>query len=347
VSEVTRSAGSIVAARPKSASEWRPRVFGAAFCGVIAAAGFALRQAPGFSSFSPMILSILLGIAFHNLAGTPAVAKPGVTFAARRILRVGIVLLGFQLTAAQIAQVGFAGIGVVVCSVVGCFAFTAWAGRKIGVEPKLTELIAAGTSICGASAVIATNAVTQASEEDTAYAVVCVTGFGTLAMFLYPALATLLQLDPRSYGLWAGASIHEVAQVVAASYQHGKSAGDYGTITKLTRVMMLAPVVIALGALAARRVRAGGMGIAKAPVPWFVVGFLAAAGVNSVAVIPALSKSIIVSVTTFLLSVALAALGLETDLAKVWAKGIRPLLLGAAATLFIGVLALGLVTLAS
>ena len=114
-------------------------------------------------------------------------------------------------------------------------------------------MIAAGTSICGASAVIATNTVTNGDDEDVAYAVACVTIFGSVAMFAYPLLPTLLHLDPHAFGLWSGASIHEIAQVVAATFQDGKRAGEFGTIAKLSRVMLLAPVVIVLGWLASRK----------------------------------------------------------------------------------------------
>src|SRR6478735_8210587 len=145
---------------------------------VIAGAGFALRQLPGVGSFSPMILAILIGIGFHNLVGTPAIAKAGVAFAMRKVLRFAIILLGLQLTVTQVLDVGLSGIAVIGLTLVSTFLFTTWLGRRIGVEPKLTELIAAGTSICGASAVIATNTVTRAPDEDVAYAVACVTVFG-------------------------------------------------------------------------------------------------------------------------------------------------------------------------
>jgi uncharacterized integral membrane protein (TIGR00698 family) len=320
-----------------------PILFGIALSALIAAAAFALRAIPGVSVFSPMILAIVLGMAFHNVVGTPAAAKAGVAFAMRRILRFAIMLLGFQLTAQQIADVGFAGVAVIAASLIASFLFAIWAGRILGVEEKLTQLIAAGTSICGASAVIATNTVSQASDEDVAYAVVCVTMFGTIAMFVYPFLPDVLHLAPRAYGLWAGASIHEVAQVVAAAYQEGKSAGDYGTITKLTRVIMLAPTVMALGALAARKGKENASAPKPAPMPTFIAGFVAAMAVNSVFAIPPMPKGVIVMTTTFLLSLALAALGLETDIGKLRAKGTRPLMLCGAATIFIAVLSLMLV----
>jgi len=313
--------------------------------GSIAAAAFALRQLPGVGILSPMILAIVIGIAFHNLIGTPARAKAGVTFSLRRVLRFAIILLGLQLTAAQVAEVGATGIAVIAITLVATFTFTKWTGRLLGVDGKLAELIAAGTSICGASAVIATNTVTDAPDEDVAYAVACVTVFGSIAMFVYPLLPGLLGLSPHAYGLWAGASIHEIAQVVAAAYQDGTQAGDFGTIAKLSRVMMLAPVVVALGFMA-RRARSTEHSRAKpVSLPWFVLGFVALVAVNSIITIPAPAKAAIVTATTFLLSVALAAMGLETDVAKLRIKGLRPFFLGLAAFLFIGMFSLMLISM--
>ncbi len=316
--------------------------------GLIAGLSFALRTVPGVATFSPMILAIVIGLAFHNVVGTPRRAKAGIAFSLRKILRLAIILLGLQLTASQVAAVGAAGLGIIALTLVATFLFTQWFGRVIGVEPKLVELIAAGTSICGASAVIATNTVTEAPDEDVAYAVACVTVFGSISMFLYPVLPALLHLDPHGYGLWAGASIHEIAQVVAATFQDGREAGDFGTIAKLSRVMLLAPMVIALGLYSARRrvAHAHGHLRRKPPMPWFVLGFVALVGVNSLVVLPAAPKGWIVQLTTFLLSVALAAMGLETDIRKLKAKGLKPLLLGAASWLFIALFSLALVKLA-
>jgi len=325
------------------AAAWLGLVPGLLLTAAIAVTAFALREIPGVGIFSPMILAIVLGMAFHNLVGTPALAKAGVTFSMRRVLRFAIILLGLQLTAAQVADVGATGIALIAATLVATFAFTKWVGRLLGVDAKLAELIAAGTSICGASAVIATNTVTDAPDEDVAYAVACVTVFGSIAMFVYPLLPGLLTLSPHAYGLWAGASIHEIAQVVAAAYQDGTQAGDFGTIAKLSRVMMLAPVVIGLGFLA-RRARSTAHGTSKpVPLPWFVLGFIALVALNSLVTIPAPTKAVIVTATTFLLSVALAAMGLETDIAKLRMKGLRPFFLGLAAFLFIALFSLMLI----
>ena len=315
----------------------------------VAISGYLLRQLPGMMTFSPMILAILLGMAFHNLVGTPAIAKPGVTFSLRRLLRIAIILLGLQLTITQVIEVGGRGIGIIAATLAATFAFTVWMGKLLGVDRKLAQLIAAGTSICGASAVIATNTVTDAHDEDVAYAVACVTVFGSVAMFGYPLLPELLHLDPHAFGLWSGASIHEIAQVVAASFQDGQKAGEFGTIAKLSRVMLLAPTVIALGSMAAwsaaRKNPAAVTSSARPPMPWFVLGFVALVGLNSLVAIPAEARSWIAAATTFLLSIALAAMGLETDVRKLAARGIRPALLGALAFLFIASFSLALIKL--
>jgi uncharacterized integral membrane protein (TIGR00698 family) len=298
----------------------------------IAAAAFGLRALPGVSALSPMILAIFMGITFHNLVRTPAWAKPGVVFSLRRVLRGAIILLGLQLTAQQVVAVGGTGLAVILTTLLSTFVVTTWAGRLLGVDGKLAQLIAAGTSICGASAVIATNTVTDAPDEDVAYAIACVTVFGSIGMFAYPLLLGVLHLTPHAFGLWAGSSIHEIAQVVAAAYQDGSQAGDFATIAKLTRVMMLAPVVLSLGLLVRSR---GSQARAKVPMPWFVVGFVALIVVNSLITIPAGIKAPVGMVTTFGLSMALAAMGLETDIRKLRAEGLRPLLLGLIAFFFI------------
>ena len=317
--------------------------------GGIAVLAFLLRRIPGMAIFSPMILATLLGMVFHNIVGTPVWAKPGVTFSLRRILRLGIILLGLQLMASQVAEVGLVGVGVILTTLVATFVFTKWLGRLIGADHKVAELIAAGTSICGASAVIATNTVTGGSDEDVAYAVACVTVFGSLSMFLYPLFPAFLHLNAQAFGLWSGSSIHEIAQVVAAAFQDGSTAGEIATVAKLTRVMMLAPLVISLGFLAARRV-AGPADANRGPappMPWFVLGFIALVAVNSIVPIPPSAKAWIVPFTNLLLSMALAAMGLETDFRKLKAEGLKPLGLAAASWIFIAGFSLVLVKLTS
>jgi uncharacterized integral membrane protein (TIGR00698 family) len=320
---------------------------GLTLTGGIALGAFALRQIPGVGMFSPMILATIIGMLFHNLVGTPAICRPGVVFSLKKLLRLGIILLGFQLMLAQVAAVGVVGVAIILTTLGATFVFTKTLGRIIGVDPKLAELIGAGTSICGASAVIATNTVTEGSDADVAYAVACVTVFGSLAMLLYPLLPGILHLTPRDFGLWSGASIHEIAQVVAASFQDGPAAGQFGTVAKLTRVMMLAPLVIGLGFIATRKAAATANGTPRKapPMPWFVLGFIAVMLLNSAVTVAPAEKAQIVTLTNFLLSMALAAMGLETDFAKLRREGFKPLALAACAWLFIAGFSLTLVKL--
>jgi uncharacterized integral membrane protein (TIGR00698 family) len=319
---------------------------GLLLAGAIAAAALVTRHIPGMATFSPMILAIVIGMAFHNILGTPSFAKPGIAFSLRRLLRFAVILLGFQLTLTVIAEVGARGLLIVAITVITTFTFTVWMGRNLGIDRRLSQLIAAGTSI-GASAILATNTVTDAPDEDVAYAIACITLFGSIAMFAYPLLQGLLRLDSQAYGLWSGASIHEVAQVVAASFQVSKRAGEVGMIVKLARVMLLAPMVFALSIKARLSANSAPTKKAAPPLPWFVLGFIAVVGLNSVVAIPPDAKKLIVTLTTFLLSVALAALGLETDISKFYAKGPRPAILGAVAFLFIATLCLILIKLTS
>jgi uncharacterized integral membrane protein (TIGR00698 family) len=274
---------------------------GMALAGGIATVAFVVRNIHGMAVFSPMILAIVIGMAFHNIVGTPSLARPGIAFSLRRLLRAAIVLLGFQLTASQIASVGSRGLLIVALSLTASFAFTVWIGRALEVDRKLTELIAAGTSICGASAIIATNTVTKAHDEDVTYAIACVTIFGSIAMFAYPVLPGLLHLDSQAYDLWSGASIHEIAQAMAASFQNGQRAGEIGTMVKLARVMLLALVVFALS----MRSRISALGASgktvKPPVLRFVFGFVTLVGGNSLIAIPADARRAIVALTTFCL----------------------------------------------
>ena len=304
-----------------------------------------MRRVPGLSILSPLMLAVLIGMVLGHLYPPPPRYLPGIAFAGRRILRFAIVLLGLQLSATQIVAIGVEGVLIVACVVTTTFIFITWMGARLGVDSRLTGLLAAGTSICGASAVTAMSTVNQASDEDVTYAMAAVTVFGTILMFLLPVAGHALDLDGRAFGVWAGASIHEVAQVTGAAFQYGNASGEIGTVIKLTRVMMLAPLV-AVMVIWLRRSRSAESGDG-APIafPLFVLGFIAAAAINSLVSIPPDIRASILSVTTFLMSMALAALGLHVHVSRLKAKGMRPLALGALGTVLITGLSLGLVML--
>ncbi|MEN3148099.1 YeiH family protein [Neorhizobium sp. IRAMC:178] len=321
-----------------SSPQWPPLVQllpGLLLTAAIATAALTVRSLTGWMALSPLILSIVFGMLIRNAMLVPAAVEPGIGFSLKRILRFGIVLLGLQVTAGQILSLGGAGLAMVALTLATTFVAIRIVGRAMGVDKSLTDLIAAGTSVCGASAVIAANTVVRGKQEHVAYAVACVTLFGSLSMLAYPLLSAPLGLDARGYGLWTGSTIHEVAQVVAAAFQGGDVAGQFGTISKLARVVMLAPLIMTL----ALAMRSGGEGGSKAsaPMPWFVLGFIGMMLVNSAVAIPAGVSQTLATLTSFLLSMALAAMGLQTDIRKLKAEGWRPLALGAFGWLFIAV----------
>jgi uncharacterized integral membrane protein (TIGR00698 family) len=317
---------------------------GAALAAIVAAAAFALQRLPALASVSPVMLAILLGMAVRNLLGTPAAAHAGLAACLRWPLRAGIVLLGLRLTLAQVAAVGIVGLAILVTAVAATFAFTLAAGRLLHVDRRLAQLIGAGTAICGASAIIAANTVVRDRDGGVPYALAVVTLYGTVAMLTYPLALHALGLTPRAYGLWVGASVHEVAQVVAAGFAGGQDAGEFSTIAKLTRVLLLAPMVLLQGA-AARRVEHGALPTARPPAPWFVFGFLGMVVLASAGAVPDSARGPIALVTQALLALALAAVGLETDFRHIAARGWRALLLGGLASAFICALTLTLVLL--
>lgn len=303
-----------------------------------------LQKLPSLSLLSPLILAVLLGVLIKNTVGTPGICRPGITFSLKRILRLAIILLGLRLNFAQVLAIGPTGLAIVVLTLVSTFIFTCWLGRRMGVERKLTQLIAAGTSICGASAVVATSGVVKSSDEDVAYAVAIVTVFGTLSMLLYPGLNMGLDLTSAAFGLWCGTSIHEVAQVVAAAFQVGQASGEIATITKLSRVLFLVPMLIGLGVLSiSSRKKSSSIKSGQLPFPWFVLGFAVLIGLNSIPLFPMALKDLVIQGNKFLLTLALAAMGLETSLHKIRETGLKPFYLGVASWLFISGLSLGLV----
>jgi uncharacterized integral membrane protein (TIGR00698 family) len=302
---------------------------GLALCAAIALAAYALSRPQGAFPISPMMVAILIALGIGATFGAPDWAKAGQGFTLRRLLRLAIVLLGFQLTVADVGVLGVKAVVVLLGALALTFFFTRWFGALIGVDRGLSELIASGTAICGASAIVAANSVTRAPQEDVVYSLACITFFGTLAMFILPALYAPLGFSPVEYGLWAGGSIHEVAQVVAAGFQPGQNEGETAMIAKLVRVAAMAPMILWLGAT-----RPKGDGPAP-PIPWFVVGFAAVILLNSAIDPPVWFRQWAQLVTIFLLTMALAALGLGADVRKLRLKGPRPLALGAASTIFI------------
>lgn len=307
----------------------------------LALASIRLKEATGLAALNPVVVALVAGIALRAAFGLSPALRPGTAFAVRPVLRAAIVILGLQVTLGQLASVGAGALGLAFCSVALTVPFTIWLGARLGVDTALSQLIGTGTGICGASAIVAANQVARGSQEDVAYALAVITLCGTASLILYPALAPMLGLDARAYGLWAGASIHEVVQAVGAAAAGGPVSAEIGTITKLARVVMLAPAVLALGAWVRHSTRNNGeTQKLKAPMPWFAFGFLLMVGIASTHLLPPVVDRTGRYLVPLMLAASVAALGLNTDLAALRAKGFRPLLLGIGATLFVALIGL-------
>ena len=320
---------------------------GLLLCGALAGAGMALGrigwlQAHGFSALT---LAIVLGMIVGNtvyplLPRMAAAGGAGVHFSKQNLLRLGVVLYGLRLTVQDIGHVGLAGVAIDALVLGSTFALALWIGtRWLGLDRKTAMLIGAGSSICGAAAVMAAEPVVKARAEQVTVAVATVVVFGTLAIFLYPVLFELnqhLQWIPggaAGFGIYAGSTIHEVAQVVAAARSVGADAANAAVIAKMVRVMMLAPFLVMLSAWLAREERSRAIGHAasgtkgRLALPWFAFGFVGVVLFNSLQWLPSPVVAVTTEIDTALLAMAMAALGLSTHLGSIRKAGAKPLLL--------------------
>ncbi|WP_158970595.1 YeiH family protein [Chachezhania sediminis] len=317
---------------------------GLALCAGVAGLALVLRQVTGLAAVSPMVGAILVGMAIGNLWRPPALFRPGMALALKGLLRAGIVLLGVRITLGEVLDLGPTAIGVTVGTMALTFGAVLGMGRLLGLPRPVTEVIAAGTSVCGASAIMAAAPLARADEEDVAYGLATVTLFGTLSMLLYPFIGGALGLQPLPFGLWAGATIHEVGQVTATAFQAGEAAGHAGTVAKLLRVSLLVAVLFAL--ILRRRSETSTQaetGPVKIGVPPYVLMFAGLMVVNSLLPLPEVAVATLGTGSTALMTVALAAMGLGTDIRALARRGLRPLMLGLGAWIFVSVTGLGLV----
>jgi uncharacterized integral membrane protein (TIGR00698 family) len=315
----------------------------------------AWMQANGISALTLAIVGGMIAgnSIYPRISGYSA---RGVAFSKQILLRLGIILFGLRLTFQDIGQVGVVGVMIDAIVLSSTFALSCWAGTRLfGLNRRTAMLIGAGSSICGAAAVMATEPVVRGRAEEVCVAVSTVVAFGTLAIFIYPALYHLndrvhwLSVTPFAYGIFTGSTVHEVAQVIAAGKAVADTAANTAVITKLVRVMMLAPFLVLLSAYLARNSEEGaaeteGAALAEAAapttpsqswrdvIPWFALGFIAVAGFNSMAVLPHSFVSTAIDVDTLILATAMAALGVSTQVSAIRAAGIKPL--GLAGLLF-------------
>lgn len=314
---------------------------GLALCAAIACVATALSYQQWFEKkgLTALAIAIVLGMVIGNsfYARIAPRVSTGLSFSKQTLLRAGIVLYGLRLTTQDIAQVGLAGVAIDATIVCSTFALATFAGtRWFGLDRTSAMLIGAGSAICGAAAVMATAPVVRARSEQVAVAIATVLLFGTAAIFVYPWLSecnqnwVVIRGGARGFGIYAGSTIHEVAQVAAAGRAIGPEAMGTAVIAKMVRVMLLAPFLVVLSAWLERSsARQAANSLIPMAVPWFAFGFVAVVLLNSLRLLPSQFVELMINCDSFLLAMAMAALGASARLSDIRQAGARPLLLAA------------------
>jgi uncharacterized integral membrane protein (TIGR00698 family) len=318
-------------------------ISGIIFVAIFASASTMISDISFVKSFgiSPLVIGIVIGIFYANTLhnNTPQEWSMGITFSAKKILRFAIVFYGFRITFGQIVEVGMSGFMVSLIMLVSTFLLGTYLGTKLfGMDRDTSMLTASGASVCGAAAVLATEPVLKAESHKTAIAVSMVVLFGTISMFLYPLIYSFivepssgfLHMNPQEFGIYIGGTIHEVAQVVAVPASIVGSSVDMANsavIVKMTRVIMIAPMLVILGvylSFVSSKTNTTDSST-KLVIPWFAVYFIGMAGFNSLEIIPTDIVDSINIIDTFLLTMAMTALGMGTVFSKFKGLGLAPL----------------------
>lgn len=311
---------------------------GVLLIGLFSCAAFYIGEAKFFKdlSFSPMIIGIILGMLYANSLRNhlPETWVPGIQFCSKKLLRLGIILYGFRLTFQDVINVGVAGILIDAIVVTVTIIGGVYIGKLLKMDKEIALLTSIGSGICGAAAVLGAESTIQTKPYKTAVAVATVVIFGTIAMFLYPIAyrSGILGLSPTEMGIYTGSTLHEVAHAVGAGNAMGTDISNVSIIVKMIRVMLLVPVLLVMAWwLAAKASSQSGAaaGKRKINIPWFAFGFLAVIGFNSFNLLPVEAVNWINEFDTFLLTMAMAALGAETSFDKFKKAGAKPFVLAA------------------
>ncbi len=337
----------------------------------VTSAGFVLSWIVGLvlpfevNPVSPMLVTIILGLVIKNSIVLPDTLKPGIGFGIKKLLRFGIILMGIRVSIISIAQIGVTALGLVVVCIIGAILIVHVLAKLLHISPRLGALIAAGTSICGVSAVIAVSPAVGASEDETAYAVGTITLFGLAATAIYPYLIELvLHLDMVQAGFFLGTSIHDTSQVTAASLiynelwgyfsQEGLTGADIAVTTKLVRNTLMAAVIPVIGIVYNKTSSSAKKISLASAVPLFVLGYIAMGGVRFAGDLffPGLQVwngfvDGIASVSGFVIATAIACVGLNTHLKSLKRIGYKPFLIGLIAAVSLGVISYSLITIFS
>lgn len=273
------------------------------------------------------VFSIIIGIAVGNSLTLSDGTKPGIAFCSKKLLQTAIIVMGASLSLVQVWNTGRDSASVMLVSLFTALIGAYLIGRKMGVSRNLTSLIGVGTAICGGSAIAAIAPIISADDDEIAFSISTIFLFNVMAVLLFPALGHLMHMTSQGFGLWAGTAINDTSSVVASAYSYSKAAGDYATITKLARTTMIIPIALAFTALARRRSGTTNFQM-RSIFPWFVIGFLLAALLNTTGLLGAQMQHWAGSAGKFLIVVALAGVGLGANFRKIVKTGSKPILLG-------------------
>lgn len=321
---------------------------GLAGVALIAAAAWSLGGL--ISLIGAPVLALAAGVAIRNTAGMPPLLAPGVEYTLNRLLRLAIILFGATLALGEVVRVGAGSLAVIVATIVLALGLTALVGRWLRAPSRLVTLIGVGTAICGATAIVTVGPILEAEDQEIAFAVATIFLFNMLAVVVYPLLGHALGLTDRIFGVWAGAAIHDTSSVLAASYAYSDAAGQVATVVKLSRTLMLVPLALVVGIVhSAARSRAGAGGGVRVDLvrifPWFVLWFVAAAGINTLGLLPEPLVRASGLAGKFLIVMVMAAVGFGADLRGMRRIGLGPFYIGLAASVLIAVAGMGLIRL--
>jgi uncharacterized integral membrane protein (TIGR00698 family) len=270
---------------------------------------------PFLSIMGQLVIAIIIGMIWRALFGLREELQPGVSFSSKKLLRVGIILLGMRLNLADIYHAGSSVFVIAVINIVFALIVVYWLTRLLGVEKRLGILTACGTAICGAAAVVAIAPQIKAKEEETAVGAATVALLGTIFTLVYTAFYSFLNLSEEGYGVFAGGTLHEIAHVIAAAAAGGDAAVDLAVIVKLTRVALLVPVALVIGWLVQRQGKEKNeKKLSLSIVPWFILGFIAMSGFNTLGIVSETVANYIVTIAYLLIGMAMAGLGLGVEM---------------------------------
>ena len=312
----------------------RSFVLGLLICFAVAAASVVLEGLIPGDVLGASIIALFMGTIINSFFH-PAWIKPALKFTSKKILKGAIILLGASLSVSTILSVGKMTFFVMIFTFVMCFGGGYFIRKCFGLNWKLSNLISAGTGICGGSAVAAIAPVIDADDKDIAFAMSSTFLFDMVMVALYPIMGKLLGMSDIAYGIWAGTSVNDTASVVASGYAFSEAAGDFATMVKLTRTIAIIPTVLVFAWIGVRmkkkELQAKGDGkkvnLMKI-IPWFIGGFLVLAILNSVGVIPAAVSGVMKTASKFLMVTALAAIGLGTSITDFKKAGLAPMFYG-------------------